>query len=49
MWIYMDLGTGEITTRRAPQGLQAEIRLESPPEFPGAVVVGIFIRIPTQL
>src|SRR5262245_34252675 len=41
-WIYMDLATGEISTRRVPPGLQAEIHLESPPEVAGAVVVGIF-------
>lgn len=41
-WIYMDIATGEISTRRVPPGLQAEIHLESPPEVTGAVVVGIF-------
>lgn len=41
-WIYMDVTNKEILIRRAPRGLQAEINLDSPPEVPGAVVVGIF-------
>lgn len=41
-WIYRDLTTGEIHIRRALPGIQAAIDLGSPPEVPGAVVVGKF-------
>jgi len=41
-WIYLDLSTGEIQTRRAGAGLQAELNLDSPPAVTGAVVVGVF-------
>lgn len=40
--IYMDLTTGEISIRRAPAGLRAELDLNSPPIVLGSVVVGKF-------
>ena len=41
-WIYMNLTTGEITTRRASTGHQAAINLNNPPLVDGAIVVGKF-------
>src|SRR5438309_11908303 len=41
-WSYVDTTSGEISIRRAPRGLQAEILLGSPPLFPGLMIVGIF-------
>src|SRR5262245_3310563 len=41
-WIYMDLTTGHVVTRRAPRGQQAGIDLRHPPTVPGSVIVGKF-------
>src|SRR6266850_592542 len=41
-WIYVDTSTGQVTTRRAPSGLTAQIDLGGPPLVPGSVVVGTF-------
>ena len=41
-WIYMSIRSGEILIRRAPSGIQSEIRLDSPPIIADAVVVGVF-------
>jgi hypothetical protein len=41
-WIYMDLTTGAISTRRAPTGGQASIDLSNPPLIDGSVVVAKF-------
>jgi hypothetical protein len=41
-WVYVDLATGALLTRRAPAGAQAELDLTSPPFVPGAVVVATF-------
>jgi hypothetical protein len=38
----MDLGTGDITTQRAPAGTRAGLSLGNPPALSGAVVVGTF-------
>ena len=41
-WIYIDLKMGQLSVRRAPSGLQAELELGDPPPVPDCVVVGIF-------
>jgi len=41
-WVYADLGSGAITTRRASAGATANIGLDHPPTVPGAVVVATF-------
>ena len=41
-WIYMDVTTGDISTRRASVGHQAAIDLSNPPIESGAIVVGKF-------
>jgi hypothetical protein len=41
-WIYLDITTGEITTRRAPAGRQATIDLSQPPTVDGHLLVGKF-------
>jgi hypothetical protein len=41
-WIYLDLATGRITTRRAPVIGRAGIKLGNPTIVPGAIVVGKF-------
>ena len=41
-WIYMNLATAEISTRRAPRGRQASIDLRHPPHVNGCFVVGKF-------
>ena len=38
----MNLATGELTTRRAPAGLQAELEIGNPLLEPGCVIVGTF-------
>ncbi len=41
-WIYQDVTSGSITTRRAPSGTQRRLGLGGPPVIGGAVVVGTF-------
>ena len=41
-WIYMNLFTGRLTTRRAPRGAGASISLSSPPNVARSIVVGMF-------
>src|SRR5947209_3342987 len=41
-WIYLDLATGQIKTRRAQGGVQDLLDLSSPPLVAGHVVVGVF-------
>jgi len=41
-WIYMDVATGQLTTRRAGRGILDEIDLSSPPVVFVSVVVGKF-------
>ena len=41
-WIYQNLASGEITIRRARQGIATAIDLSNPPVVDGAVVVGVF-------
>ena len=41
-WIYVNISTGEITTRRASPGMQTAIDLNDPPQLDGCVVVGKF-------
>jgi hypothetical protein len=41
-WIYLDLTTGNTTTRRAPSGEEAGIDLSAPPVVAGSTVVGKF-------
>ena len=33
-WIYLDLSTGEIQTRRAPRGTRSRLSLADPPCYP---------------
>jgi hypothetical protein len=41
-WIYLDIATGKITTRRAPGGGQATIDLSDPPIVDDHLLVGKF-------
>ncbi|MBY0231936.1 MAG: DUF4329 domain-containing protein [Gemmataceae bacterium] len=41
-WVYLDLASGAVTTRRAARGKTAMIRLDQPPVVAGSVVVGKF-------
>jgi hypothetical protein len=41
-WIYFDLITGGIYTRRAPRGAQAALPLANPPQILDSIVVGAF-------
>ena len=41
-WIYVDVGTGAISIRRALAGSRALVNLNSPPLVPGSVVVATF-------
>lgn len=41
-WIYMDLATGAILTRRAPSGTRSRLSLADPPLLPDHVLVGTF-------
>lgn len=41
-WIYADMATGVLTTRRAPAGARARLPLDNPPVVARAVVVGTF-------
>jgi hypothetical protein len=41
-WIYMDLSTGTIDTRRAAAGSRSRLSLANPPLLPNHVVVGTF-------
>jgi hypothetical protein len=41
-WIYLDLTTGVIVTRRAPAGTQNRLSLANPPLLANHVVVGTF-------
>ncbi|MEQ9667841.1 eCIS core domain-containing protein [Coleofasciculus sp. G2-EDA-02] len=41
-WIYLNLVTGEISTRRAPAGAQARLDLGNPPQVDESIVVGDF-------
>jgi hypothetical protein len=41
-WIYLDLSTGVIVTRRAPTGTRSRLSLANPPLLPNHVIVGTF-------
>jgi hypothetical protein len=41
-WVYQSLQTGELTVRRAPRGLQAELEIGNPPLLSDYVIVGTF-------
>jgi len=41
-WIYGNLSTGAISTRRAPAGNQATLNLNAPPVIINCVIVGTF-------
>ena len=41
-WIYLELSTGAIATRRAPSGTQSRLSLANPPLLPNHVIVGTF-------
>jgi hypothetical protein len=41
-WIYLDLSTGVIVTRRAPAGTRSRLSLAGPPLLTNHVIVGTF-------
>ncbi len=41
-WIYMDLSSGAIQTRRAPTGSRSRLSLGNPPLMANQVIVGTF-------
>jgi hypothetical protein len=41
-WIYLDLTSGALTTRRAPRGSRRSVDLSHPPLLPGLILVGTF-------
>ncbi len=41
-WIYMDLTTAAIVTRRAPTGTRSRLSLANPPVLPNHLIVGTF-------
>ena len=41
-WIYLDLSTGVIVTRRAPAGTRSRLSLANPPLLRNHVIVGTF-------
>lgn len=41
-WIYLDLLTGDIATRRAPTGTRSRLSLANPPLLANHVIVGTF-------
>lgn len=41
-WIYLDLSSGVIVTRRAPAGTRSRLSLANPPILPNHVIVGTF-------
>jgi hypothetical protein len=41
-WIYLDLATGFIQTRRAPAGSRSRLSLANPPVLANHVIVGTF-------
>jgi hypothetical protein len=41
-WIYLELSSGVIATRRAPAGTRSRLSLANPPILPNHVVVGTF-------
>jgi hypothetical protein len=41
-WIYMDLTTAAIVTRRAPRGTRSRLSLANPPLLPNHLIVGTF-------
>ena len=41
-WIYANILTGELSTRRAPRGMLARLDVSGPPAVSDAVVVGTF-------
>lgn len=41
-WVFVDVASGAVSTRRAPAGLRAALDLNSPPVLPGCVVVATF-------
>src|SRR5438046_509289 len=41
-WIYLDLATGAIATRRAPSGSRSRLSLGNPPILANHVIVGTF-------
>src|SRR5437879_13619318 len=41
-WIYLDLATGDVVTRRAQGGTRSRLPLANPPLLPNHVIVGTF-------
>jgi hypothetical protein len=41
-WIYLDLATGAVATRRTPAGSRSRLSLANPPLLPNHVIVGTF-------
>jgi hypothetical protein len=41
-WIYLEIATAAIVTRRAPAGTRSRLSLANPPLLPGHVIVGTF-------
>jgi hypothetical protein len=48
-WIYMDISSGVLATKRAPAGAGDSINLGSPPEIQGSVIVGTFHTHPNPI
>ena len=48
-WIYLDLSTGVILTRRAPTGTRSRLSLGNPPLLPNHVIVGTFHTHPNPV
>jgi hypothetical protein len=47
-WIYLELSTGVIVTRRAPAGTRSRLSLANPPLLPNHVIVGTFHTHPNS-
>ena len=47
-WIYQDLSTGVVVTRRAPTGTQSRLSLANPSLLPNHVIVGTFHTHPNS-
>jgi hypothetical protein len=48
-WIYLDLATGDVVTRRASSGTRTRLSLANPPLLLNHVIVGTFNPIRIQL
>ena len=47
-WIYLDLSTGTVQTRRAPAGTRSRLSLGNPPLLPNHAIVGTFHTHPNS-